>query len=99
MRKHLAKVPVLLLLAGLVATLWLGADWLGSVRRRINVADTSAAEMEYALNSTEVPPKQATETFRSNAFLSAIRQMWATGVEARTFSPGILAPPERPRRR
>jgi len=96
MRKHLPKIVLALLLAALVATLWLGADTLGRIKRRGNLIETRAKELDYYLNSTDIGVEKVTKQFRSGEIRAAIQQRWASGIELRDYPASILAAPRKP---
>ncbi len=92
MRKHAAKILLALFFAAFVASLWLGADWLGRIKRRSGRVEGLAIEYErYLLGEIGAP--EVSQEFQSGEILSRIQKDWASGFSARDYPPNILMTP------
>ena len=96
LRKHAHKIVLGLLALLLVATLWLGADWLARIEALSNGVRVEAATLQGKLDSDDVNfARHVAQRFKPGTVYSAIQQNWEAGLPDTGYPESILEPPAR----
>jgi len=94
--KNLAKITLVLLILVLVGSIWLGAHWLGKVKRLSNRVEADATVLREHLDDTRPAVGDARPPeFERGEFLGLIQQEWSRSTGAREYPTSILRPAPR----
>ena len=97
-KKHAAKIVLVLLALLFVATLWFCSEWLGRISQLCNRVNAQSVELtENWLNEVDAPVTGADgEGFEDNSVLNAIRDNWSEGTTPPDYTASMVIRPAGP---